>query len=175
MKFTKSLFATLVFASFTSVASAGAYIGATVGQADYDTSGFDDPTSYSLLAGYNFNQYFGVEVAYLDLGDSDDDIAPVWTIAVDGFSASLVGKYPVTESVDVFAKAGFYSWEVTIEEDGFGEFASEDGTDLAIAFGAAFAITPNIEIVGQYMAFEADVEGDSSDVSNVSVGVNYKF
>ncbi|HKJ04051.1 MAG TPA: hypothetical protein VJ974_00530 [Geopsychrobacteraceae bacterium] len=33
-----------------------------------------------------------------------------------------------------FAKAGKFAWEVTVSADGFGS-ASDDGTDLTIAFG----------------------------------------
>lgn len=173
-KFT-SLIASLTLSSIAGIATAGPYIGANVGQADYDTQGFDDPTSFTLLAGYNINENFGVEMTYTDFGEADDGIAPVWTLDGDGFGIAAVGKYPLADNFEIFAKLGFIDWEVSLDEAGYGELAKVDGTDVTIAFGAAYSITTNLDLVAQYQTFEADSDGDSSDVTNLSLGLNYNF
>lgn len=175
MKKVTSLFASLALSSITTIAAAGPYVGANIGQADYDTPGFDDPTSYTILAGYNVTENFGLEMSYTDFGESDDGIAPVWTLDGDGFGIAAVGKYPLAENFEIFAKLGLIDWEVSLDEDGYGELAKADGTDVTIALGAAYSITTNLDLVAQYQTFEADSDGDSSDVTNLSIGLNYNF
>lgn len=170
-----SLIASITLSSVAGIATATPYIGANIGQADYDTQGFDDPTSFTLLAGYSFNENFALEMTYTDFGESDDGIAPVWTLDGDGFGIAGVGKYPLAENFEIFAKLGFIDWEVSLDEDGYGELMKFDGTDVTIAFGASYSITSNFDLVAQYQTFEADSDGDSSDVSNISFGLNYNF
>jgi opacity protein-like surface antigen len=159
------------FAITTSLANASGYIGASDGQADIDESGFDNSTSFSLTGGYKFTDNFAIEVSYIDLGDSDDDIAPVWTVEADGFDFSVVGILPVSEKVDLFAKVGAFMWDATIDEEGFGEIASDDGTDLSYGLGAAFKLNENFNVSLQYQMFDLD----DTDVSNISLGVGYNF
>lgn len=147
------------------------YIGANIGQADYDIGGFDDPTSWTILAGYNINEYFAAEISYTDFGEADDDITPIWTIDADAVAAALVATYPINEKFGVFAKLGAISWDATLEEQGYGEIASDDGTDLLYGFGLRYAISPAVDIVGQYLI--ADVDED--DISNLTIGLNYNF
>jgi len=164
----------IALASLTSLSTAALadiYIGVNVGQAEPDVSGFDSDTSFGMLAGYNLNEYFAVEVNYTDLGQSSDNVDPVWTISSDGFGAALVGRYAVKEQLEVFAKVGAFAWDAELSEAGAGTIASDDGTDLAWALGAAYSFTDNIHIVGQFRRFDiAD-----GDVDNITIGANFSF
>lgn len=155
--------------AFSGTVMADAYIGANVGRADPDASGFDTDISYTILGGYNFNEYFGVELYYTDAGEFD--YGSVVSVEIDGWGASLVGKYPVNDDLEVFAKVGVFSWDADAHLDGFGKVASDDGTDNTWGLGAGYAVTENVDIILQFMRIDVD----DGDVDNYSIGLNYNF
>jgi len=161
--------AILFFAS--TVNADGGYIGVSIGQTDIDLSGFDDGGSVAFTGGYRVNKNFAVEASYVDLGESEDDIFPVWTIEVDGFNFSAVGIIPVNDKVDFFGKVGMFMWDVTLDEAGTGELASDDGTDISIGFGVAANLTDQFGVVFEYHKFDLDGE----DVTNMSIGARLSF
>ena len=163
----------VVFSAVLSVAVlADAYIGIDLGRSDLDVSGFDDDTSHTLLVGCNFNQNFGLEVYYTDAGEFDYDYYYLsGSVEVDGWGASLVGRYPLNNDWEVFAKFGAFSWDADAYLDGYGKIASDDGTDNTWGLGLGYGVTENVDLVLQHMRL--DVDGD--DVDNTSVGLNYNF
>src|SRR5688572_23375386 len=54
-----------------SPALAQPYIGASLGQADYDQEGVSNPNAFDLFGGFKFNDYVAVEAVYTDLGEAD--------------------------------------------------------------------------------------------------------
>lgn len=149
----------------------GGYVGLSLGQTDVDLSGFDDANSKAISGGYRFNKNFAIEAAYIDLGESEDDIDPIWTLETDGFNFSAVGIIPVSDKVDIFGKVGVFTWEVTLDEAGYGELASEDGTDISFGIGASVNLTEQFGIVVEYQKFDLD----DDDVSNISIGARFNF
>jgi len=155
-------------------ASAGGYIGLSVGQSSIDSSDFSDfdkDTSFSITGGYKFNQYFAMEASYIKLGDFEDGIAPVWTIEVDGINFAAVGIIPVNERFDIFGKVGVFVWEANLKEAGFGKLSSEDGSDISIGLGASANLTDQFDLIVEYQKF--DLDGDK--ISNISIGGRYNF
>jgi len=155
----------------TSFSYAGGYIGASIGRTDVDVTTFDDGTSIALVGGYRVNENLAVEGSYINLGDSDDGIAPVWTIEADGLNFSVVGIAPVNPKMDVFAKAGMFMWDLTVDEAGFGQFYSNDGTDLSIGIGAYVNLENQIGLIFEYQKFDVDDE----DFSNISFGARINY
>lgn len=149
----------------------GGYIGLSVGQTDVDISGFDDGTSIALVGGYRVNSNFAIEASYIDLGESEDDIAPVWTLEADGFNFSAVGIIPVNEQVEIFGKIGMFMWDVTLDEAGTGEIASDDGTDISFGVGGSVKLAEQFSLVLEFQRF--DIDGD--DVDNISLGGRINF
>ncbi len=130
-----------------------------------DFSGSD--VSFDFVAGWMFNQNIGVEVGYIDFGKATDDLrlpdsclgppyfgcsSRQWTsdIKRDGFQLFLIGSLPISESVDLFGKAGVIRWDA--DYDGYERSelyasgsplgaqnprmsSSDDGTDMAAGFG----------------------------------------
>ena len=166
----KALIASSILLSSAAFAEGG-YIGVSVGQTDLDVSGFDDGDSLAFAAGYRINENFALEASYLDLGDSEDDIDPVWTVESDGFNFAVVGIIPVGEMVEIFGKAGVLMWDLSVSEAGYGEFYSEDGNDISLGFGATVNFTKQFAMVFEYQSFEIDDE----DVSNISLGARLNF
>ncbi len=171
MKKLSSIITACILTTSASMSHAGGYIGASIGQTDVDVPGFDDANSFALSGGYRVNQNFAIEVSYIDLGESEDDIAPVWTVDVDGINFSAVGIFPASEQVELFGKVGMYKWDISVSEAGFGEFYSEDGTDLSYGFGASVNLTKQFSLVFEYQKFDVDDE----DFSNISLGARVNF
>lgn len=167
----KLLLASSLAVISTTASAAGGYIGFSVGQTDPDQEGFDDATSMAFTGGLKVNDNFALELSYIDLGESDDDIDPVWTLEADGINFSAVGIIPINESIDLFAKAGMFMWDVTVDEEGYGEIYSDDGTDISLGFGAAANLAENFGLVFEYQMFELDDE----DASNISLGARFIF
>jgi len=143
----------------SSAAWAGGYVGASVGQADTDLAG--DDTSWKVLGGYNFMEFMGVEGSYRDLGGSTQTIGTT----LFGFDASSldlfgVGRYPVGEKFELFAKAGmaFVDVESTITDPLLGTISVSD-SESEFAFGAGFnyLIGQKFSLRGEYESFDYDV------------------
>src|SRR5687768_9155571 len=92
-------------------ASAQAFVGGSFGKSDIDsdittgliTSGSVDgkDTGFKVFGGYMFNRHFGVEGAYVDLGEvsySGDFFGLPVTggkVEVSGFNVAALGSYPI--------------------------------------------------------------------------------
>jgi OOP family OmpA-OmpF porin len=180
-------------------ADAGFYIGGSVGDAtieasddvDFDGEDFsldfdESDTAYKLFAGYMFNDYFGAELSYVDLGEPEDDFTldggEIGEIDVDlsaeftGFTADLVGQLPLGP-VDIFAKVGLVSYDAELEVtatdgiDTLSESLEDDGEELHYGIGARFNIG-NFGIRGEYEVFDI---GDIDDVYMLSLGAELAF
>ncbi len=138
---------------------AGGYVGATVGQADADAAG--DDTSWKILGGYNFMEFMGVEASYRDLGGSTQTIGTTQL----GFDASSmdvfgVGRMPVGEKFEVFAKAGlaFIDVEATVSDPLLGTISvSDSASEFAFGAGFNFLIAEKFSLRGEYESFDFDV------------------
>ena len=96
----------------------GWYVGGTLGKTyvDEDIGEFrftGNGTSYRISGGYEFNDYFGLEASYLDLGTLDDvvdiggQMIPVSATA-DGYSLAATGRVPMGERFSANGRVGYY-------------------------------------------------------------------
>lgn len=153
-----------------SLASASAfsevYIGASVGQTDY-ASDIDKGTSLELKGGFKFNDFVGLEAAYVDLGDGDwEDFGFSGSLSVDGLKASVVGFIPVAETVNLYGKVGMFMWDL---DDGDGY--TDDDNDIAYGIGVAWGVADQLDVNLGYDIY--DFEED--EVTNVNLGLTYSF
>jgi len=164
-----------LFASSTVLAETlpGFYAGAGLGQAtiEVDDVGFDaDDTAFKVFGGYNFNQYFAVEVSYFDAGEPDQDFGGgTVAVGIDGLNASAIGRLPLGEVFSLFGKIGFASYDAEISarvggSTVFSESGSED--DLSYGFGGAFNLGSSFELRAEYEAF--DIEDGNFNILSVS-------
>lgn len=154
----------------------GFYVGAGVGQATTEIDGgFDaDDTAFKVFGGYNFNQYFGVELTYFDGGEPDER-AGLGRIEVSttGLNASAVGRLPVSNVFSLIGKIGFASYESDFKARvGNTTVFSESGSDEDLSYG--------IGGVFDLGSFELRAEYEALDISDaefnvLSVGGVYKF
>ncbi len=163
--------AACILATSASFSQANSYVGLSFGETDLDTPIVEDGNSIAFTAGHKLNKNFAIEASYINLGEWQDNIPPIWTIKLSGFNFSAVGIIPINEKIDIFGKFGLFMWEITLEEKGFGEIASNDGTDTSIGFGAAANLSDQFSVVFEYQKF--DLDGD--DISNMAIAARLNF
>jgi len=180
------------------------YVGASAGRSDIDneivfpgliTSGTADgkDTGYKIFGGYEFNQYFGVEISLVDLGKvkySGSYLgAPVTggRVEVVGLNGSAVGIVPVNESFSLFGKLGIFAWEARWSDvtGGLPQRATDNGADLSIGAGFTVNFTKNFSARLEWERFKAGGGEDygtgfpnltsSANIDFVSFGLLFKF
>ncbi|MDH3314343.1 MAG: outer membrane beta-barrel protein [Gammaproteobacteria bacterium] len=158
---------------------AGFYVGAGAGFTSIDlcgdpalagaTSCDDDDVGFKVFGGFKFNQYFGAEIGYADLGEvSVSGPGGTATAEVDGFQFAAVGSYPI-EQFSLLGKVGFFAWDGEISTP-IGSF-DDDGTDFMFGLGGAFHFTPQFSVRGEWERF--DVDGDDVDMFSASIIYNF--
>jgi OOP family OmpA-OmpF porin len=170
-------------------ASAQAFVGASIGQSDVDeditagliTSGPVDSkdNAFKVFGGYMFNRHFGVEGAYVDLGEvsysGSFGSAAVngGKVETTGFNVAALGSYPVTEEFSVFGKIGLFIWEAEASDTTGGVPFSEktDGTDISFGLGLNYQFTRNLGVRAEWERFKLD----EADADLISVGIVWRF
>jgi OmpA-OmpF porin, OOP family len=165
------------------------YLGGSFGKSDFDdgnaipdliTSGTVDgkDSGFKIFGGYQFNQHFGVELAYVDLGKASYSGmflgAPVTGGSVDttGLNFSVVGILPLNPSFELFGKIGFFTWEAQARDTTGGvPFSGKaEDTDVSFGIGASYNINRNLSVRAEWEQFEA-----VDTISLLSLGVVFKF
>lgn len=159
------------------------YLLASIGEADTDFRPTisdaiqDDDTAFEIGVGFAFNPYFSVEGSYQDFGEPTGfagcppevfciAIVPLSAepVEVTGWSVALRGAVPVTDSLSVFARLGFLSWDTSARTAGL----NDSGTDLL--YGGGIAADFN-ERFGLQLSYE---EADPG-IETVKLGVRLRF
>lgn len=190
MKFSRVLLASVIALSgLAPQASAQSFVGGSLGQSDIDhgitrgliTSGPVDgkDTAWKLFSGYMFNRHFGVEGAYVDLGEvsysgefSGDSVTG-GRVEVSGFNIAVLGGYLPTDELSVFGKIGLFLWQAKANDTTAGAPFSrkEDGADLSFGFGAGYNFTRNLGLRAEWERFKLD----DTDADLVSIGIVWRF
>lgn len=171
-------------------AQAQGFIGGSIGQSDIDdsitegliTSGSVDgkDTAWKIFGGYLFNRHFGIESAYVNLGEasySGDFFGAAvtgGTVKVSGFNIAALGSYPINEQFSLFGKIGLFMWEAKANDTtaGLGAFsATQDGTDVSFGLGVGYDFTRNLGVRAEWELFKTD----DADASLISIGVLWRF
>ncbi len=139
------------------------YAGLGYSYINLDGKGADeiDGDATLLLAGYNFNQYIGVEARYAGLTD-----------CLENTAIYLKPMYPIGGTT-VYGLLGY--GETTYDN---GDSYSESGFQWGL--GASYAVTENIGVFADYTNLYDDSGfdgGTSADVTvdSINVGVTYTF
>jgi OOP family OmpA-OmpF porin len=150
----------------------------------------DSSEGLKLFGGYNFNEYFAAELAYVDLGEvtvsfdgiSNDvpqmllDAGGLLPVLGDGFSVAAVGRYPFGERFAIFGKVGAYFWEADLAIDVTGGITATgnptvDGTDVVYGVGGDLYLG---DLFGLRLEWERYAL-DPNDVDFVSASVLFRF
>jgi OOP family OmpA-OmpF porin len=170
-------------------ASAQAYVGGSVGQSDIDeeittgliTSGSVDgkDSAFKIFGGYMFNRNFGIEGAYVDLGEVSysgffgASTVTGGSVEVTGFNISALGAYPINEQFSVFGKIGMFLWKAEASDTTAGApfSAKDDGADVSFGVGLGYNFTRNLGVRAEWEMFKTD----DADATLLSVGLLWRF
>jgi uncharacterized repeat protein (TIGR01451 family) len=153
----------------------------------------DSDSGFKAFGGYSFNEYFAIEAGYADLGEVESSFATtVPPNAVDstvrtaanvhpyfagGATLALVGKVPVGDRVELFAKGGAFMWdntEVDLEVVSGATFSTSldrDGSDAFYGAGVSLDIGAGWRVRGEWERYEID----DQDADFISFGVERRF
>jgi OOP family OmpA-OmpF porin len=156
---------------------AGFYAGAGVGTFDVEIDDADDvtteferydsdDTAWKAFAGWRANPWFALELAYVNLGSPDDEILPdtFLTVETDGFAPYVVGTLPLGDWFELFAKAGYYWYDVEarlVSPLGSTSDSDSDSTFTWTA-GAGINIFEHVNVRLEYEQFDFDQADDAS-------------
>lgn len=161
------------------VAAEGFYMGASAGAMKYDvcgdlaglgsTSCDDKDTGWKLFGGYEFNANFALEGAWVDLGKvSASGPGGSASAESDGFAVVAKGTLPLGDQFGIFAKAGFFLWDVA--GGGLAAGIDDNGTDLTYGVGAQYMLTDQFGIVAEWERYDS-----GGDADLLSLGAMIKF
>lgn len=154
------------------------YVGAGVGVNDYEhiatQNGEDNPYAWDVFAGYMFNDYFGVEIGYRDLGNAEwTDAATIHNDAgIKGGTLGLVGVWPIADRWSLSAEAGAMYYSLENEQKGLGQTSTYSSNDVAPYFGAGvgYNFTDNLKLQAKYRRYEGL---DDTDFNTIEADSNY--
>lgn len=158
------------------------YVGLNVGRPEYDLAcgrgGFacDDPgASVHVYVGGMFNSWLGAELGYLHMGDMDRQGG---TTRGHGINLSLVGRWPVSQSFNLFAKVGTTYSRTEIDVGAGSTEASGDasGWGLSYGVGVGYDFGNRWGLVLQWDRHDMKFAGHGREnVDAASVGLKYRF
>lgn len=141
------------------------------GSEDFDAD--DDDNVFKGFVGYEFNRYFATEAFYSDLGRvrlEGNDIAST-DLESQAYGVSLVGKLPITQWFELFAKAGMAKWETDVDGNlgsASTDLKDNDGVDPVYGAGAQFNFNPLL-VRAEYERYDFDSDYQV-DAFTASVG-----
>ena len=190
------------------VANAQGYVDVHLGQAKVDwpsVSGLtldDTDTTYSLKIGFKLNDIFAIEGGYTQLGETSytasaavsgsangytfTDFTGKVVDKVDGYAIGLAADFPVSNAIDLSARAGVYFWDWketgtitggsltyggTTYLAGTSISVSDDGSDLYWGLGASYKFNKAVRAGVNFTRYDID----GTDVDTWTASLRYNF
>lgn len=152
-------------------------VAAVFGEYKFDDNNLDDSSvGFKLFTGYRFNKLFGLEGAYYNFGDFEEDLDPPnpggdAQAEINGFSASGMLFAPLaSEDLEVFAKAGYYSFDQQVEVDN-AVVGSNSPSGLMLGAGSRFSISEQFAVRAEADWFDIN----DGDLWSLNLGFEYLF
>ncbi|MBB1269228.1 OmpA family protein [Shewanella sp. SR44-3] len=166
------------------------YVGTGVGVNNYEpscdlktmkTCGKDDPYAWDVFGGYMFNEYFGLELGYRDLGRAD------WTdysnkshdVGARGASLGLVTRIPLANNWSITAEAGAFNYLLSNKKQAGSEYYSDNGVAPYVGVGVGYNFTDNLALQAKYRRYETLNEKQWDTLSMESnywgLALSYRF
>jgi len=178
----------LAAASFaTHAASNGdVFVNGSIGNSHSDIDGLTkrNDTGYSVNAGYRWNDTWGVEAGYVDLGKPEARGYPIGyqsynlKLNVSGWTLGVNGKYKFNDRWYVSARLGAFFSTSKLTVDGYPGDVNAHDTNVYVGFGAGYNITRNLGIGINFDRYEAKAKGIVTGTNNpylLSGTLEYRF
>ena len=167
----------LPFAAMASEELSPWYVGGGLGVNNYEpsnnTTEDDDPFAWDVFAGYMFNDYFGAEIGYRDLGDTDwMSGTSKYDTGVAGSTLGLIAVYPFGNKWSLSAEAGAFLYNIDTDITAPTTFTQNEENGTAPYFGVGFGynFTDNLKVQAKYRRYE---NLDDTKFSNLEMESNY--
>jgi hypothetical protein len=193
MKLTK-IAISLMLASLSSFVvaqdSSGFFVQGAVGRSNtsYNTlpqgyTGQTADTTWTLGGGYRFNENFGVESSYRNLGslkitaNTAGGLTGGATGDVSAWTAGGFAALPLGSNFELTARGGWYSWrmsEAWSYSSGVHGSKTSTGTDTYWGVGAAYLLDKQLSAVLNWTQFKSP-SSNVKDGSVIEMGLQYRF
>ncbi|WP_076407794.1 OmpA family protein [Shewanella sp. UCD-KL12] len=141
------------------------YVGGGLGVNNYEPNcdmktmkvcGEDDPYAWDVFGGYLFNDYFGVELGYRDLGRAEwvDYANKMNDVGVTGVSLGVVGFWPLAERWSISTEMGAMNYTLSNNKQWGSEYYSDSGVAPYVGAGVGYNITENLKLQAKYRRYE---------------------
>jgi len=134
------------------------YAGVSAGVSNFDELDTTD-VGYKLYGGYLLNDAFGLDIAYINLGNPE-------SIDFTGVSVSAVANFAINRQVSLFGKVGTFVWDISPPDS-----SSRSGNDFNFGAGVNFNARDNIYIHAELERYKAD----SESIFIYSLGLAFGF
>lgn len=169
----------------------GFYLGASVGQSTLRnwcdpsltlSSCEDKDVGWKLLAGYQFNRYFGVEASYIDWGETTVSISSGGQFVdgsakQQGYGIAAVGTLPLGQSpFSLFGKIGlmFVSQE-TARIRPNPSTVERDETETQYGVGAKYRFAQDLAVRAEMERTDKRQGEQTIRAQLISIGLEYRF
>ncbi|NQZ27449.1 MAG: outer membrane beta-barrel protein [Colwellia sp.] len=133
-----------------------------------------------VFTGYQFNENFAVEAAYIDLGDAkasylENGNVYQHTGSMKGLELSALGSLYLTEEIAAFAKAGIFNWHG--ENKGPFNKTNADDWSTTVGAGITYQLNDAWQARFEYQYFN-NLGNDTIGGTNAhltSIGISYQF
>ena len=160
-------------------------------QLDFEANAIDvddDDLGFSLLAGYQFNTYWGVESSYINLGERSIDFAGkaadlsyfydetehIFPQSGEGLSVALVGSLPLSNDFKLSGKLGYWHWQGKYITSHLSSNVGGDkihGNDLWVGAEINYRFNDQAQVF--FTAEQFDLDGVKN--SFLGLGIRYYF
>lgn len=139
-------------------------IGAGYGLTKLKDGDFDeDEAAKKAFAIVKFNEYVGLEAAYIDFDEAGDDVLE---IDAKGKSLAVIFEAPIHPAFSLYAKGGQLWWDAdaSIESSVVSASDDYDGDETFWGGGVKFRLAENLDLRVEYERFNFDISRDEIDV-----------
>jgi len=175
----------LLTGAFAGPASAQLYAGGSVGFSQSkdicdavvaSVTCDDDDTAWRAFGGYQFNQYFALELGFANLGESSGSGGGAFfTVeAKEAWDLSALFTIPVATRLSLLLRLGAHRTRVTVDDTGAQE--ADTGSAFTYGVGAEYALG-KLGVRAEWQRYENAASGTiaESDIDVVSVGLLFRF
>ena len=159
------------------------YIGASAGQSKFRAecnrtiTQFEcdrKDTGFKVYAGGNMSEIFGLEIGYTDFGRirTGGGETDAWAVPL-----TLVAGVPFGDRFSAFGKVGglYGRTDVSASFDSLVQTGHKSGWGWTYGAGAAFALTPTLQLRADWDRYKLDFVNGKQDVDMLSAGLQVRF
>ena len=137
-------------------------LGAGYGFTKLKDGDFDeDEAAKKVFALVKFNEYIGVEAAYIDFDEAGNDAL---TLDADGAALAAVFEAPLNETFSLYAKGGYLWWDSDASVSALNIRDDYDGRETFWGGGVKIRLTDHLDLRVEYERFNFEISRNEIDV-----------